>query len=87
MTYVFVDVREPAEFNQGHVAGAINLPPGRLMDGSEVLAGVPKDAKLVVYCRTGSRSNVAMHILRQRGFQDIVNGINPAQVKARFGVS
>ena len=84
MDKVVIDVREPFEFEEGHVKGALNIPPDRLMNGATELAGVDKDTPIIVYCRTGSRSNVAMHLLGQLGYTNIKNGINKDQVEARF---
>jgi len=84
VTYVVIDVREPYEFEQSHVDGAVNIPPARLVNGAEELSRIPKDSKLLIYCHTGSRSNVAQHILRSMGYTDITNGINKEQVEARF---
>lgn len=86
MQPVIVDVREPYEFIQGHVEGAINIPPNELMAGAEKLRGVPKDAQIILYCVSGSRSNVAMHILRSLGYANLVNGINQHHVEARMNV-
>jgi phage shock protein E len=84
MKQLIVDVREPDEYASGHVKGALNVPPVELMSGSKVISNIPKDTKIIVYCRTGSRSNVAMHILQQQGFTNVINGINKEQVEARF---
>lgn len=84
MTYTIIDVREPDEFSEGHIRGALNIPPSALIAGASKLATVPKDAKIIVYCRTGSRSNVAAHLLRAMGYTDITNGINKEQVKAKY---
>lgn len=84
MKQIIIDVREPDEYASGRVKGALNVPPAELMNGSKALGDVPKDTKIIVYCRTGSRSNVAMHILQQQGFSNVVNGINKEQVEARF---
>ncbi len=84
MDTVVIDVREPFEFAEGRVKGALNIPPDRLMRGATELAGLDKDTPIIVYCRTGSRSNVAMHLLSQLGFTNIKNGINKDQVEARF---
>ncbi len=84
MSYVVIDVREPFEFATGHVKGALNIPPARLMSGAKQLADVPKDANIIVYCRTGSRSNVAAHILHGLGYTNVTNGINKEQVESRF---
>jgi len=81
---VIIDVREPFEYVGGHYPGALNIPPARLMGDLPELADVPKDAPLIVYCRSGSRSNVAMHILRNRGFTNVMNGINKDHVAAKL---
>lgn len=86
MNYVVIDVREPEEYAGGHVKGAINIPPERLMNGATELSDMPKDAQLIVYCRTGSRASVAKNILQQLGFSNITNGINKEQVEARYGL-
>lgn len=81
---VIIDVREPFEYAGGHYPGALNIPPAQLMGGLPELADVPKDAHIIVYCRSGSRSNVVMHILRGRGYTNIVNGINQDHVAAKL---
>ena len=84
MKPLVIDVREPHEFNQSHVEGALNLPPAELMQGAPQLKDVPKDTPLILYCKSGSRSNASMHILRQLGFTNLTNGINEDQVRARY---
>lgn len=84
MNQIVVDVREPEEFASGHVKGAMNVPPAQLLQGAKVFEDVPKDTKIIVYCRTGSRSNVAMHILNELGYTNVINGINKEQVEARY---
>ncbi|MEK7594603.1 MAG: rhodanese-like domain-containing protein [Patescibacteria group bacterium] len=79
---VYVDVREPQEFAAGHVEGAINVPPASLMSGAPQLAEIPKDTPLVMYCITGSRSNVAIRILSDLGYTNLTNGMNQARVEA-----
>lgn len=86
MSYVIIDVLEPSEFANGHVTSAINIPPQSLMSGAPELKDVPKDAEIIVYCRTGSRSNVAMNILKGMGYTNVTNGINKAQVEAKYGL-
>ena len=80
MDRVIIDVREPQEYRMGHVEGAINLPPSEIMAGAEKLQDVPKDTELILYCVSGSRSNAAMHYLRQLGFTNLTNGINKEHV-------
>ncbi len=67
---LILDVRTPAEFNAGHVPGAINSPhmllPSRL---NEVRRQGQKE--VVVYCETGPRAGIAEHVLREAGFADV----------------
>lgn len=84
MSRVIIDVREPAEYETGHVDGAINIPPSQLLAGSEKLNNIPKDSEIILYCRTGSRSAVAMNMLKDLGFTNLVNGINKDQVNAKL---
>jgi rhodanese-related sulfurtransferase len=84
MSRVIIDVREPIEYATGHVQGAINIPPSKLMRKPKELDGLAKDTELVLYCVSGSRSNASMHFLRAMGFTNLVNGINKQQVEARF---
>jgi rhodanese-related sulfurtransferase len=46
--FVLLDVRGPEAYASGHVAGAVNLPHGRLTERN--LAGYPVDTVFVVYC-------------------------------------
>lgn len=86
MERMFIDVREPFEFATGHVKGAINIPPSKLMAGAKKLEGVPKDTELILYCLSGSRSNVSINILKGMGYTNLINGVNKSQVKAKYNV-
>ena len=77
---VIIDVREPFEYAEGHVEGALNIPPAELMAGPDKLTGVAKDAEIIVYCRSGSRANASIQILRQMGYINLTNGINAGHV-------
>ncbi len=66
-----VDVRQPSEFADEHIEGAINIPlseidraPGKLKD---------KDATLYVYCLSGGRSGRACSQLKAMGYTDVTN--------------
>jgi len=84
MNRIIIDVREPHEFASSHVAGAINLPPAALMSGALLLKEASKDTELILYCRSGARSNAAMHYLKQLGFTNLVNGINQHHVEKNY---
>jgi len=66
---VVIDVREPAEFAQGSVPGARNIPLGEL---ASRLADVPRDATIACLCRSGARSGRAQEFLSEHGY-DAVN--------------
>jgi len=84
MHKIIIDVREPIEFKMGHVKGAINIPPAKLMAGAEKLIDVPKDTPLILYCRSGSRSAVSINILQDMGYTNLTNGINKDNVEAKY---
>ena len=65
-----VDVRQPEEFNQGHIQGARLMP---LADLSSTYTTLPKSGKLVVYCRSGHRSAQAVQFLLQNGYTNAVS--------------
>ena len=63
-----LDVREPQEWQSGHIAGAIHIPLGDLARrAGEVDASKP----VVTVCRSGRRSLEAVRILRQAGLSDV----------------
>lgn len=69
---VLIDVREPAEYAEGRLAGAVNLPRGVLefkIDAHPALAA--RDRPLVVYCLTGGRAALAADALQRMGFHDV----------------
>ena len=78
---VIIDVREPYEYENGHVSDAVNIQPSEMLAGARKLEGIPKDSEIILYCRSGSRSNVCMQILRQMGYTNLVNGINAGHVE------
>ncbi len=69
---VILDVRQPEEFREGHIAGARQVPMGELGDQLGKLARF-KDKPVVVYCQTGSRSARACSRLVGEGFEDVYN--------------
>lgn len=63
-----IDVRTPAEFSEGSLPKARNVPLDRLLAGQH---GLKPDQTYVLFCRSGARSNQACQALRQAGFQHI----------------
>ncbi len=66
-----VDVRTPAEFAAGHIAGAINI--NLEGDFSAGIAKLDKSKTYAVYCHSGSRSGVATQDMADAGFTSIYN--------------
>ncbi|MGQ0383501.1 MAG: rhodanese-like domain-containing protein [Gammaproteobacteria bacterium] len=69
---VVLDVRTPEEYRQGHVAGARNIPhtelPSRLAELEDA-----RDADIVVYCRSGNRTKIALDTLDKAGFRRLLH--------------
>ena len=68
---VYLDVREPNEWNLGHLPGAMHIPRGTLE--TKVEAVVPRDRKVVIYCAGGNRSALAADTMQQMGYTDVVS--------------
>ena len=81
---MIIDVREEVEYNEGHVNDAVNIPLGQVVAGSPSLSDVPKDTKLIVYCRSGARANSAIAALQMQGFSNLTNGINKETVETKY---
>jgi len=67
---VLIDVRTPAEYRGGHIPGVVNIPLDEL---EKRMGEVPKDKKVVLICRTGSRSGQGTRMLRNKGFANVFN--------------
>ena len=68
---IVLDVREPSEFAQAHIPGAINLPQAEL---ATRLDDIPRDQTIVLVCQAGFRSQRAAQFLRQMGYRNAVSG-------------
>lgn len=79
--WTYLDVRSSAEFEAGHPAGAVHLPlmergPAGMVPNpsflDEVKARFPLDARIVVGCESGGRSQRAAALLAQAGYTQVV---------------
>jgi rhodanese-related sulfurtransferase len=71
-TPLLLDVREPAEYEQGHLTAALNLPRGMLefmLSGNPALQDTARP--LIVYCKTGGRAALAAQTLQAMGFAEV----------------
>lgn len=65
---VLLDVREEEEYITGHAVDAVLLPVDELTDETAMEAIPDLDTPVLVYCRSGYRSNVAAHKLADFGY-------------------
>ena len=70
----FLDVREPDEYEQGAIPGAVHIPRGHLEFQVEGRI-LDKEAPLIVYCAGGVRSAFAAKTLGEIGYTDVVSVI------------
>lgn len=67
-SYILLDVRQPQEYNEGHIPGAMLIPLGKLeMRQNEI----DRNKKIIIYCRSGHRSLAAAITLCELGFEHI----------------
>jgi sulfur-carrier protein adenylyltransferase/sulfurtransferase len=68
--FQLVDVRQPAEYEAGHLPGAQLMPVAELSARS---ADLDPDKPTLVYCAIGGRSRVAAQMLAGKGFSEVIN--------------
>lgn len=68
-----IDVRTPAEYQQGHVENAKNINVLDAENFNKEIALLDKNKPVMVYCKSGKRSNKAAQILEDAGFVDITD--------------
>ena len=68
--YSVLDVREPSEFEAGHIPGASNKPLSDLQQGN--FEGLDTDGKYIVICQSGNRSKQASDLLSEEKY-NVVN--------------
>jgi rhodanese-related sulfurtransferase len=65
-----IDVREPDEFREGHVPGAISVPLGLVPDSVDLFR---KPVSVYVVCQSGGRSMRACEFLHDAGVTNVIN--------------
>ena len=69
---VVVDVRKPAEFADGHIKDARNIPLSEMSDPA-VLANLEEDQNIYVHCAGGYRSVIASSLIKRQGIHNLRN--------------
>jgi len=73
-----IDIRTPEEYGSCHLKGAVPID-FYAQDFKIKLASLPREEKILIYCRSGHRSGMALETMKEMGFldvQDIAGGIN-----------
>lgn len=65
-----LDVREPDEYDAGHIPGITLIPTGEIADR---LSEIPTDQTVIVTCRSGNRSAQVTDFLRDMGYTSVHN--------------
>lgn len=68
--YTLLDVRQPSEYDQGHIPGAVLIPLGELPGRLEEL---DSSRPTITYCAVGGRSRAAAQLLQGQGFDLVYN--------------
>ena len=71
-TVTLVDVRDPQEYAEGHIPGAVNIPAAQFATRS---AGLEKEKRIIVYCNSGGRSYNAYRKLQKMDYRGIAQAI------------
>ena len=62
--YIVVDVRTKEEYDEGHVVNSINIPYDEIDENTDL----DKDKPILVYCKSGVRSEKAYNTLKELGY-------------------
>lgn len=68
---LMIDVRTPAEFAAGNVAGSINIPLAQI---TQRLHEFKTNKPIIVFCQSGNRSGQAKTMLNRSGINEVING-------------
>ena len=79
---ILIDVRNPSEYQKGHLDKAINIPYSKIRSEIEKLAP-NKEQTIVVYCLSGKRSKFTAKKLESMGYTNVINAGKYKDLKAR----
>ncbi len=70
---IIIDVRTPQEYAEGNLPGSVNLPLDQFEQEFQALVA-DKSQPVVLYCRSGRRSGVALDMMQDAGYDKAHNG-------------
>jgi len=80
-----IDVRTEPEWQEGHLEGAIRIPYEKI--GGEIEEVAPdKKTKIILYCRSGRRSGIALDTLKKLGYEDVSNLNNATEASEKLKI-
>ena len=68
---IYLDVREPNEWNLGRIPQAVHLPRGNLETKVEGI--IDRGQKVIIYCARGNRSALAALTMKQMGYENVAS--------------
>ena len=71
-TAITIDTRTQAEWDEGHLEGAVLIPYDTIVQGVAAIAP-DKNSNINLYCRTGRRSGIALETLQNAGYINLKN--------------
>ena len=83
MAMAVVDVRTEAEWNTGHLEGALHI---EWQDIVKISSSIRKDEEIFLYCRSGNRSGKATKILIDAGYINAKNAGSIADASETLGI-
>ena len=82
---ILIDVRTSVEWQSEHLEGALNIPYDKIAE--KIGQAVPdKKTKVILYCRTGRRSGIALETLKKIGYEDVTNLINAKEASEKLKI-
>ena len=78
-----IDVRTEAEWNTGHLEGALHI---EWQDILKISSSIRKDEEIFLYCRSGNRSGKATKILIDAGYINAKNAGSIADASETLGI-
>jgi rhodanese-related sulfurtransferase len=70
--YLFLDCRDKFEFKKGRIPGSLNISRG-LMEWKIEKMVPNKEEKIVIYCKSGGRSNLAAFAIQRMGYNNVTH--------------
>ncbi len=85
--YLLLDIRTADEYAAGHLENAKQIDYYQTQAFSDYLDRLDKNAKYLIYCRTGKRSSVASQIMQSKGFEDVTELLGGYNAWVTVGLS